>query len=444
MEITIEKQENDYSKEVEEKLASLKTLDVKQNFSEVLDALTQLEKTTRIGGDAISTGKVLVAIVQLCFSAENWNILNESILTFVKKRSQLKQSIVMMVKEAMTFLDKMPNKEQKIKLIDSLRLATEGKIYVENERARISKILAEIKENEGDITTAAKILEEVQVDTFGTMERKEKVEFILEQMRLLIANQDIIKAQIVAKKINTKFFAEGAHPELKYKYYQLKIEMDQDTSFINTAKHYLALADSETESTDNTEKKKMLVCATLYCVLSPFDNEQNDMMVRISKNKLLEELPPYKHLVSLFLSNELIDWNSLNTQYKNEFLTLPMFDTNTKHGIKCWKELRSRAIEYNIRTVSNYYTKINLSRLSELLLLNESESEKHLSNLIVNGTIKAKIDRPSGIVNFLLQLNQNEKLNLWSAGLKDLMQTIDKTSHLIEKEECVQRALFSA
>lgn len=38
------------------------------------------------------------------------------------------------------------------------------------------------------------------------MEREEKVQFIVEQMRLCVANRDFIRAQIVSKKLSTKFF----------------------------------------------------------------------------------------------------------------------------------------------------------------------------------------------------------------------------------------------
>ena len=38
------------------------------------------------------------------------------------------------------------------------------------------------------------------------MEKREKVEFILEQMRLCIAKKDFIRAQIISKKISVKFF----------------------------------------------------------------------------------------------------------------------------------------------------------------------------------------------------------------------------------------------
>ena len=38
------------------------------------------------------------------------------------------------------------------------------------------------------------------------MERKEKVEFILEQMRLCLAKKDYIRTQIISKKISQRFF----------------------------------------------------------------------------------------------------------------------------------------------------------------------------------------------------------------------------------------------
>lgn len=97
----------------------------------------------------------------------------------------------------------------------------------------MTKTLAGIKEQNGEVKEAAFILQElqvsflvflickikwknmdfhtgifVQVETYGSMEKKEKVEFILEQMRLCIAVKDYIRTQIISKKINTKFFQE--------------------------------------------------------------------------------------------------------------------------------------------------------------------------------------------------------------------------------------------
>lgn len=46
----------------------------------------------------------------------------------------------------------------------------------------------------------------MQVETFGSMDRREKVEMILEQMRLCLAIKDYVRTQIISKKISTKFF----------------------------------------------------------------------------------------------------------------------------------------------------------------------------------------------------------------------------------------------
>lgn len=40
--------------------------------------------------DTISTGRVLKAVVQLCFDAEDWEGLNEYIVLLSKRRAQLK------------------------------------------------------------------------------------------------------------------------------------------------------------------------------------------------------------------------------------------------------------------------------------------------------------------------------------------------------------------
>lgn len=98
--------------------------------------------------------------------------------------------------------------ELKRKNILNFRQVTEGKIYVEVERARLTHKLAKIREDEGNIEEAANIIQELQVETYGSMDKREKVELILEQMRLCLAKQDYIRTQIISKKINTKFFED--------------------------------------------------------------------------------------------------------------------------------------------------------------------------------------------------------------------------------------------
>lgn len=84
-------------------------------------------------------------------------------------------------------------------------------IYLEVPRARVTRMLAAIKEGSGDITAASDLLQDLQVETFGSMDRREKVDFILEQMRMLKLQRDWEKLAIVAKRINLKWLADKEH-----------------------------------------------------------------------------------------------------------------------------------------------------------------------------------------------------------------------------------------
>lgn len=61
----------------------------------------------------------------------------------------------------------------------TLKEVCDKKIFLEVEYARCCLWLVKLKENEKDIEEAAKILQEVQVETYGSMDRREKLEFIL-------------------------------------------------------------------------------------------------------------------------------------------------------------------------------------------------------------------------------------------------------------------------
>jgi 26S proteasome regulatory subunit N5 len=84
------KMEVDYSEMVEQRLPEVQEMAKNGKVEEALDSLLSLEKQTRLASDAQSTGKVLKAIVQMCFDLQEWDLLNEHILILTKKRGQLK------------------------------------------------------------------------------------------------------------------------------------------------------------------------------------------------------------------------------------------------------------------------------------------------------------------------------------------------------------------
>ena len=57
----------------------------------------------------------------------------------------------------------LPSRDIELKLIETLRTITEGKIYVEVERARLTHRLAIMQEEDGDVSAAAKTMHGLQV-----------------------------------------------------------------------------------------------------------------------------------------------------------------------------------------------------------------------------------------------------------------------------------------
>nr|CAG4640805.1 EOG090X04UV [Eulimnadia texana] len=447
------KMEVDYSSACDEKIPISKTLAGEGKMNEALETLLTLEKQARTGADAISTGRILVAIVQICFEAQQWDLLTEQIIALTKRRSQLKAAVTKMVQECCTYVDKMPSKELKLKLIETLRTVTAGKIYVEVERARLTHTLALMKEADGEVAEAANVLQELQVETYGSMDRREKVELILEQMRLCVAKRDFIRTQIISKKISIRFFEEKDTHDLKLKFYRLMIQVDQNEgSNLAICKHYRAIYNTPVIQENEADRRMTMQHAILYLMLSSFDNEQSDLTHRLLEDKVLDEIPVYKELLQLFVAAELIHWGTFCQQYetilrRGDSSNPPtdVFTIGTEEGEKRWKVLRNRVVEYNIRIMAKYYNRITLQRLAELLDLAIEESEEFLSSLVSSKTITAKVDRLDGVVYFrdMTTNDANTLLNNWASGVASLMDLVTKTNHLINREEMVYRHLLA-
>jgi len=443
------KMEVDYSEKCDKEIPECEERAKKGELNEALETLLALEKQTRTGADMFSTSRILVATIKICYENKNFELLNENLVLLTKRRGQLKQAVIKMVQEACKYVDEIGDKEEKLKLIETLRTVTAGKIYLELERARITRKLAEIREAEGDITEAASVLQELQVETYGSMEKREKVEYILEQMRLCLAKRDFVRMQIISKKISVKFFEDDKEQDLKLKFYQLMIELcHNEGGYLAICRHYRAVFETPCIQEDKEKMKEALRNVVIYIILSPYDNEQADLIARISEDIHLEEITLYKELLKNFTTNELIHWTRFRELYEKELCSgseknpaTGVFDMQKEQGVKRWEDLKKRIVEHNIRVMEKYYTKITMKRMAELLDLSIEESERFLSDLVTKKTVFAKIDRPAGIVVFRPPKDSSDTLNEWSRDVSELMNLLNKTTHLITKEQMVHQLL---
>lgn len=133
-------------------------------------------------------------------------------------------------------------------------------------------------------------------------------------------------------------------------------------------------------------------------------------------------------------------WPNVAKRFGADLCSTDVFDAQPnqsadKKANKRWEDLRKRVIEHNVRVVAKYYTRIQMSRLTQLLDLTEDETEKYISELVTAKTVYAKIDRPARIVSFAKPRDADDVLNEWSGNMKSLLGLLERIDHLITKEE---------
>ncbi|EFJ46461.1 hypothetical protein VOLCADRAFT_105455 [Volvox carteri f. nagariensis] len=476
-------------------ITAQKELAAKGQISQAIEGLLNLEKSSRLVEDVTATKACCTAILEVCFEAKDWRALEENVMLLTKRRSQLKQAIQATVRQAMSYIDSIADKDTRVSLIKTLQAVTEGKatavdasdvtwqffvIFVEIERARLTKRLAAIKEADGNVDEAADILQEVAVETFGAMAKTEKIAFILEQVRLCLDKKDFVRAQILSRKVSPRAFVErkgesqgeigiegtaieeaeqGTPPlsELKLRYYELLIRYYSHlNNYLEMTRCYRAIYEVHVAAAEEVAKwmplhslvvlKHVCWCLVLtpaYSTPLGSSSDRTTLLTTTQQDKKLSELPEYKALLTTFTNSEIIRWAAFEAQYSGEMAAFSDSLFADPPDPKRREDLQLRIIEHNVLVAAKYYSRMRTSRLSTILDLMPEQMEKHVSDLVVAKAIRAKIDRPAGIITLAQPQSPEEQLNSWGGNIARLLELVDKSCQLIEKEAMVHKVALS-
>lgn len=411
-------------------------------FDEAILHILALEKRARLGGDIKTVKEAALVIVKLSLELKKWDALNSNITLLCKRRGQFNQVQVAVIQEAAEHVDGLIDKAEKLKLINTLRAVSEGKIFVEAERARLTYTLAKMKEEEGDIAGAAEVIQEENVETYGAMNKREKLDYLLEQIRLCLKKKDYIRAFIVQKKVDRKQLNDLELEDLKLRFYNILIEYySHEKDSFELAKAYYAIYRTPCILKDQDKWIRELQATILYLCISPYDNHQIDMVHNLLTDTNLDQVVEYKSLLKHFVTQEIAQW------------PLPEHDIITQNKIisdgNSWTYLmlRDRIIQHDIRVVAGCYTRIRMPRLAEMLQLSKEDTEKYISDMVTSTSserLVAKIDRPAEIVTFGAKQEPNDYLSDWSDNISQLLGLVEKTTHLIHKEVMLNKAKAAA
>ena len=175
----------------------------------------------------------------------------------------------------------------------------------------------------------------------------------------------------------------------------------------------------------------------IFLLLSKFGNHQSDMMHRLKLIKEVESVPIYSHALILFTTPEIISLPFEGQQVVESHLSL--HKGGLEHLEYFVKTLNTRVVEHNLRVVAGYYRRIKSTRLGEMLGLDADQLETHLSEMSSDGVIHVKIDRPAGIITFEKPRAPEAVLSDWASDMGKLLNVIENTCHLINRENMVYK-----
>ncbi|EAK88438.1 Rpn5 like 26S proteasomal regulatory subunit 12, PINT domain containing protein [Cryptosporidium parvum Iowa II] len=520
----------DLSAETDSLITKLENAGVNEvNFQNAVEELLVLEKKCRQVSDSNSSCKIIYKIILwLLKYSKNIDEPLSVIQKICKKRSQLKKVISYIIQlflnlvvdsivalspnfakynssrkhiETVTNLEEsyrsisyeIKNMLECNKIITILSEITQGKIYLELERARLMLILSNIKQEDNDLKEASKLLEDITVETIGNMDLREKTQYVLEQMRLSLLCKDFVRLQIFAKKINPKIIEKFI--DLKVIYYQYLIILwhyeqspkEISMCFLNLLN---SIANFENDTENSYEKligeipeymkspisqynfsEKMPTTASciegyvIYLILGPYSTNIRDELIKFNKDyqKHIERNVQYiSDLLNDYINNELIflestkNFNYTVPKYFNQLSNCFFFSNNDYEMNNvyyteykrckinlCNKKDRftlfmQRIQERNISIISCYYKTISFQRVQDLLNLDGQELQLVVNHLVERGIFSAKINQPAGIITFTSN-NNNGQFNKFHNNVGEILNKLDLLKDLISNDMMIHQ-----
>lgn len=431
----VDQSKKDLSAELQAIIPESNALLESKGLDETISLLLDFEKKCRANSDITSLKSVCLHMVRVCRS-KDWTKLNSTLTIINKRRAQSKDVIMAIVKESMTYVDETPGKIEKVALIKTLMEICEAKIYVEGESARLHLMLALIYEGDGNLNEACDTIQDVHVETYGSLTRVEKAEYILHQIRLNLLNKDYVRAKIQSRKMNRKTIDEAGFEDIKVKFYQLMVDYySHEVDSWEMCQCFYKIYDTETVQKDESEWKKSLSSCITYLILSKFGNHQSDMMHRLMLLKDVKLLPSFYHILTKFTTSEVIAF-PFDFQGDLEEVVRSS-QTNVAQTDEFIPLLHTRVTQHNIRVLKAYYSKIRSSRMSDMLGLTVDSLEDFLAEMSSSGDLYVQIDRPKGIISFVEPTTPEEVLSDWSSSVGGVLSLLESTCHLINRENMV-------
>ena len=421
-----------------------------------LKKLIDEEKATRLENEYEKNRGICKNILEIIHGRNDFQNFLKLFEYLTQRRNQSRESIISMVKYCINdILPNLKTNKESSDLLNTIIKVTEGKIFVEYEYSQAIKKMTEIHLMNNQIDEAAKLIQDVQIEAFGSLESDYKIDYILFQMHVLIEKGDFIRTLIVSNKIKRNHLDDEGIELLKIRFFRLMIlYYIHEKKYIEVAKCYKTLYDfvkSINDKLDDVEKKNVEIKPkiidnyiqikkdndlqnlfenyVLFLSICPPELETRNMFneLLIKYKKELDKNQFILYVVEKRLSDEII---LINNTLLNRFRDFEIFKKNPE----LLKLFRKFWIQHDLSLFEKFFAKIHIKRLSEMTEVPIDEIENEIADMVVNNYIYARINRIEKIVNFRKTTDHHDVLDNFNYDMDNMLKKIEETCHLINKE----------
>lgn len=366
-----------------------------------MNNLFEQERIARIDGDIKKLEEIQHNIIMSCTSDDE---VIQTLRTLINKRKQEPDCMKKLIKTVFSM-----NKNVEF-LKNLLNRVIEGRIFLEDERIDIAEYIKNTLGN--NISESYGLIKDIPVETFTTISERMRNNFLFEQFRLSLLLKKFEDSELITRRIRKGYLSNDERKIFLNYCILLRIAQSR---FIEASTLFLELNEID-------ESRKYIVLGSLYCIISSCLIEERNIVEE--KTELLKKFRDLKDndetmrtFLKKFTSDLVIDFNIID--HINEVVS--KYEESIDRSI-----LIKSITEHNFFVISKFFSKIEISQMSELMNIDENELVLFISEMVNSKFISTKINQVQGLVNF-----ENKK---WNDSIDNVLDKIVLASYLIHKE----------
>ncbi|KAJ1342214.1 hypothetical protein BSLG_003137 [Batrachochytrium salamandrivorans] len=281
----------------------------------------------------------------------------------------------------------------------ALERMTPRVIAFEEQISSIRENLAGIFEAEEEWTLAARVLQEIPMDSgHRAISQDYKLRIYIHIVRLLLEDEDTVSADAYLNRAALLLpDSEDKVIQLQFKACQART-LDFRRSFLQAASKYLEL--SYVADIHDSERTNALVQAVTCTVLAGAGPQRTRMLASLYKDERVRERPEFRQSGVFAILEKMYLGRVLRSSEVSEFAATLRPHQLAKLEDDTTTVLDRAVIEHNLLSASRLYNNITFSELGGLLAISAEQAELVATKMMGEKRLTGAIDRIDQLIYF--------------------------------------------